>query len=169
MRGNGRFVPQRMSKISPRRVRSAGLKRTFVIVASRFNAPYVDGLIEHTRNELAVLAPGATISLHRVPGAFEIPIVVQEIAAKCQADAIIALGVILKGKTSHAENLARSVTNALQQIALDHSVPVLHAVLCLENEIEARERCLENEINRGVEAARAAVAMADTMSSLRRT
>jgi 6,7-dimethyl-8-ribityllumazine synthase len=157
-----------MSKIAPRRTRSAGLKRTFVIVASRFNGPYVDGLIDHTRNELAFLAPGATISLHRVPGAFEIPIVVQEIAAKREAAAIIALGVIFKGKTSHAENLARSVTNALQQIALEHSVPVLHAVLSLENETEARERCLENEINRGVEAARAAVAMADTMATLRR-
>ena len=72
-------------------------------------------------------------------------------------DAILALGVILQGKTSHAQNLSRSVTDALQRIALEHGVPVINAVLSLDNETQARERCLEEEINRGTEAARAAI------------
>ena len=60
-----------------------------------------------------------------------------------------------------------SVTDALQRIAVGHGVPVINAVLSFDNETQARERCLENKINRGTEAARAAVEMADVMSKLR--
>jgi 6,7-dimethyl-8-ribityllumazine synthase len=156
-----------MSSIVPPRPRIAGEKRTFTIVASQFNAEYVKGLVDHATNELRKLAPNTDIALHQVPGAFEIPIVVREVAAQKKADAIIALGVILKGKTSHAENLGRSVTDALQRIAVEHAVPVINAVLSLESEAQARERCLEDQINRGTEAARAAVQITDVMADLR--
>jgi len=156
-----------MSNISPPRPRDAGVKRSFTIVASQFNGQYVQGLINHATEELRTLSPGATISLQRVPGAFEIPIVVRELASQKKADAIIALAVILKGKTGHAANLSRSVTDALQRIAVDHGVPVINAVLSLDNENQARERCLKNKINRGTEAARAAVEIAGVMSKLR--
>jgi 6,7-dimethyl-8-ribityllumazine synthase len=73
----------------------------------------------------------------------------------------------LKGKTDHAQNLSRSVTDALQRIAVDHAVPVINAVLSFDDENQARERCLENKINRGTEAARAAVEIACVMSELR--
>jgi len=142
-------------------------KRAFHIVASEFNARYVQGLVDHATGELRALAPGAKISLQRVPGAFEIPVVVRELALQNKADAIIACGVILKGETNHAQNLSRSVTDALQRIAVGHGVPVINAVLSFENEEQARERCLENKINRGTEAARAAVEIADVMSNLR--
>ena len=144
-----------------------GGKRRFVIVASQFNSEYVQGLVDHATDELRALAPDAEITLHHVPGAFEIPIVVRELAARKQADAILALGVILKGKTSHAENLSRSVTDALQRIAIEHGVPVINAVLSLNDETEARERCLEKKINRGIEAARAAVNISNVMTDLR--
>jgi 6,7-dimethyl-8-ribityllumazine synthase len=157
-----------MSKLAPRRPRSQKASRHFAIVASLFNGQYVDGLVEHASQELRSLLPGADIALHRVAGAFEIPIVVREIAAGKKADAILALGVILQGKTSHAQNLARSVTDALQQIALDYGVPVINAVLSMETETQARERCLGSRINRGVEAARAAVQIAEVMRGLRR-
>jgi 6,7-dimethyl-8-ribityllumazine synthase len=157
-----------MSSNAPRRPRVDKGKRTFQIVASQFNVQYVQGLVDHAAEELNELAPGAAISIHRVPGSFEIPLVVRELARKKKADAIIACGVIMQGETSHAKNLSRSVTDALQQIAIEYGVAVINVVLSFNNEHQARERCLENRINRGTEAARAAVEMASVMSKLRR-
>jgi 6,7-dimethyl-8-ribityllumazine synthase len=156
-----------MSSSPPRRPRIRKAKRTFCIVASQFNAQYVQGLADHATRELRALARNATISLHRVPGAFEIPVVVRELALREKPDAIIACGVIMQGKTDHAQNLSRSVTDALQRIAVDHGVPVINVVLSFENETQARERCLENRINRGTKAARATVEIANVMSELR--
>ena len=156
-----------MPKIAPTRPRASDKQRTFIIVASQFNAPYVEGLVDHATEELRALAPNASVSVQRVPGAFEIPVVVRELALQEKADAVIACGVILKGKTDHAQNLSRSVTDALQRIAIGHGVPVINAVLSFDNETQARERCLEHKINRGTEAARAAVKIADVMSKLR--
>jgi 6,7-dimethyl-8-ribityllumazine synthase len=157
-----------MAKSAPSRPGIANSKRTFHIVASRFNKQYVDGLIDHATEELRALAPNATISLHRVPGSFEIPVVVRELASQNKADAIIACGVILQGETNHAQNLSRSVTDALQRIAIEHGVPVINAVLSFDNENQAQARCLENKINRGTEAARAAVEIANVLSKVRK-
>ncbi|PZR73129.1 MAG: 6,7-dimethyl-8-ribityllumazine synthase [Chthoniobacterales bacterium] len=157
-----------MSTLAPRRPGATRDKRHFAIVASLFNRLYVQGLVDHALAELRELAPSANIAVHQVPGAFEIPVVVREIALKKHAHAILALGVILQGKTSHAQNLARSVTDALQQIAIEHGVPVINAVLSLETEEQARERCLESEINRGTEAARAAVEVSEVLGKMRR-
>jgi 6,7-dimethyl-8-ribityllumazine synthase len=156
-----------MPKLAPSRPRSSGRKPHYEIVASLFNRPYVQGLVDHAVAELRALSPRADISIHQVPGAFEIPVIVREIAVKRKTQAILALGVILQGKTSHAENLARSVTDALQKIAVDHGVPVINAVLSLENEAQARARCLGSKINRGTEAARAAVTVGEVLEDLR--
>jgi 6,7-dimethyl-8-ribityllumazine synthase len=157
-----------MSNLISPRPRAVGVaKRHFPIVASQFNATYVQGLIDHATAELRALIPGATTSLLQVPGAFEIPLVVRELALQKRGDAIIAIGVILKGKTDHAENLSRSVTDALQRIAVAQGVPVINVVLSFDDEDQARERCLENEINRGTEAARAAVEISNVISKLR--
>ena len=156
-----------MSKASPSPPRIAKTRRTFHIVASRFNTQYVDGLIGHVTEELRALAPEGTILLHRVPGSFEIPVVAREIAVQNKADAIIACGVILQGETDHAQNLSRAVTDALQRIAIGHGVPVINAVLSFNDENQARARCLENKINRGTEAARAAVEIANVLSEVR--
>jgi 6,7-dimethyl-8-ribityllumazine synthase len=136
-------------------------------VASEFNGQYVQGLVDHAISELRALAPNATTSLYRVPGAFEIPVVVRELAAQNKADAVIACGVILQGETNHAQNLNRSVTDALQRIAVEQAVPVINVVLSFDNEDQARVRCLENRINRGTEAARAAVEIANVVADLR--
>ena len=156
-----------MSFAVPPRPRLVTSKRNYTLVVSKFNATYVQGLVNHATEELRTLVPGAVLTLHQVPGAFEIPIVVREVALQKTADAIIAIGVILKGNTSHAEHLSHSVTNALQQIALETGVPVINAVLGLENEEQARERCLETKINRGIEAARAAVEISSVLADLR--
>jgi 6,7-dimethyl-8-ribityllumazine synthase len=105
--------------------------------------------------------------LHRVPGSFEIPVVAREVAIQNKADAIIACGVILQGETDHAQNLSRSVTDALQRIAIEHGVPVINAVLRFDNQNQARARCIQDKINRGTEAARAAVEIADVLSEVR--
>ncbi|MEP6808607.1 MAG: 6,7-dimethyl-8-ribityllumazine synthase [Chthoniobacterales bacterium] len=149
------------------RPRLVSSKRNYTLVASKFNAIYVQGLVNHATEELRALVPGAVLTLHQVPGAFEIPIVVQEVARKKSADAIIAIGVIIKGSTNHAEHLSHSITAALQQIALEFGVPVINAVLGMENEQQAIERCLETRINRGIEAARAAVEISSVMAELR--
>jgi 6,7-dimethyl-8-ribityllumazine synthase len=156
-----------MSKAAESRPRADKRKRTFCIVASRFNTQYVDGLVDHAAAELRALAPKGAILVHRVPGAFEIPVVVREVASRQGADAIIACGVILQGETNHAQNLSRSVTDALQCIAIENSVPVINVVLSFDNEAQARARCLENKINRGTEAARAAVEIADVLADIR--
>jgi 6,7-dimethyl-8-ribityllumazine synthase len=102
-----------------------------------------------------------------VPGAFEIPVVVQELAVQERADVVIACGVILQGETNHAQNLSRSVTDALQRIAVEQAIPVINVVLSFDNEDQARARCLEDGINRGTEAARAAVEIANVLTDLR--
>jgi 6,7-dimethyl-8-ribityllumazine synthase len=156
-----------MSTLVPPRPRALSAKRNFAIVASKFNPEYVQGLVNHATAELRAQAIGANLALYQVPGAFEIPVVVRELAVQKRGDAILAVGVILKGQTDHADHLARSVTEALQRIVLDHGVPVIHCVLSLENEAHARERCLGNKINRGTEAARAAISIANLMLELR--
>ncbi len=157
-----------MSKSVPPRPHVIAAKRRFAIVASQFNAQYVQGLVDHAEKELRSLASSAAISIHRVPGSFEIPVVVRELARRKRADAIIACGVIMQGETNHAKNLSHSVTDALQRIAVDYGVPVINVVLSFDNGDQARERCLENRINRGTEAARAAVEIAGILSELRR-
>jgi 6,7-dimethyl-8-ribityllumazine synthase len=153
--------------ISPRPRVIGAAKRHFSIVASQFNPVYVHGLVDHFTAELRDLAPAATLTLYQVPGAFEIPVVVRELASQKRGDVVIAIGVILQGQTNHAENLTRSVTDALQRIAVTHGIPVINIVLTFDDESQARARCLENEINRGTEAARAAVEMSNVMSKLR--
>jgi 6,7-dimethyl-8-ribityllumazine synthase len=157
-----------MSQFVPPKPRVTSRKRRFALVASQFNTKYVQGLETHCTDELRTLSPASNITLHWVPGAFEIPIVVRERARQGNVDAIVALGVILQGETDHAQHLGQVVTQALQLISLEHGVPVIHAVLSLKNEEQARRRCLEDEINRGTEAARAAVEMANLLAKLRK-
>jgi 6,7-dimethyl-8-ribityllumazine synthase len=134
--------------------------RRLAVVASRYNKNYVDGLAESCLAELATLAPGSNIDVLRVPGAFEIPLAVQKLASSGKVDAVFAFGVIWKGETAHADLLATSVTNALLDISLRFEIPVLNEVLVLETDLQARQRCMPGgELNRGVEAARAAVRM----------
>jgi 6,7-dimethyl-8-ribityllumazine synthase len=157
-----------MSQYVSPKPRAIGAKREFVLVASQFNARYVQGLVSHCTGQLRALSPDSSIVVHLVPGAFEIPLVVREVALKKNADAIVALGVILQGETAHAQHLGQTVTSALQHISLEHGVPVIHAVLSLTDEAQARKRCLEDEHNRGAEAARAAFEMANLVADLRR-
>ena len=90
-----------MSKLMPSRPRQGTQRRTFAIVASEYNREFVDGLVDHAQRELNEISHAFNVMNFTVPGAFEIPLVVQEIAAKQEVDAIIALGVIIEGETAH--------------------------------------------------------------------
>ncbi len=127
----------------------------FAIVASNFNGEYVDGLLEAAE---AVLA-GHELTIVRVPGAFEIPLQVQGLARTKRFAAVIALGVVWQGKTAHAQEIVRAVTDALMRIMLETSVPVIHQVLSIATEAEARARCFGSKLNRGREAGEAALAL----------
>jgi len=158
-----------MSIFTPQRPRSAAARRNFAIVASQYNPEFVKALVDAACAELEELSPKSGIKIIEVPGAFEIPVVLQEVAASGTADVILALGVIIRGETAHADLIGRTVTDSLQKIALQFRVPVIHEVLLVDNEEQARARTLGESQNRGIEAARAAVQIADVMNEVKLT
>ena len=137
------------------------------IVASVYNAEYVDSMIDAA---LVTLAGSGVkdVELIRVPGAFEIPVVAARLARRkrLRPEAILCLGVILRGKTTHAEHIGHSVTQSLAQIATDTAVPMIHEVLLLENKAQAKARCISPKTNRGFEAAHTALVMAGLMREI---
>jgi 6,7-dimethyl-8-ribityllumazine synthase len=156
-----------MSSILPSRPRIASQRLNFAIVAGQYNSEFVNGLVSHARAELVEISPQFTITVYEVPGAFEIPLAVDEVAARGRMDAIIALGVIIEGETAHAALIGQTVTDSLQRIALNRKIPVIHEVLLVKNAEQARVRCLGEEINRGTEAARVAARMVTVLADIR--
>ena len=153
-----------MSSTPPRRPRIAKARRKFYIVASQFNAQFVQGLADHARQELRALAPDATISLHRVPGAFEIPFGIKSYwdANKYKDDrphAFIALGCVLRGDTPHFEYVCRGVTEGITQLNLSLPVPVIFGILTVDNDQQAQERIGGKHGHKGEEAAITALKM----------
>ncbi len=139
----------------------------FAIVASTYNPRYVDGMLRAAKAQLKA-AGAAEIKVLRVPGAFEVPVVAAALARQHPAwDAVICLGVILQGQTSHAEHVGEAVTQALAQLAVQAGVPMIHEVLVFTTEEQARVRCLSKEFNRGAEAAQTALKMARVMDEVR--
>lgn len=131
------------------------------IVAASYNAKYTDALVENCIAELEAAAPGVSVNVVRVPGAFEVPVMVKRAISVLDdtPDTVIALGVILRGSTAHADLIGTAVTNQLLSIACDTMTPVVHEVLLLDNEEQAFARCVASSLNRGREAARTAIAM----------
>jgi 6,7-dimethyl-8-ribityllumazine synthase len=137
----------------------------FAVVASRYNAEYVDAMLHAAREEL--LRAGAHVRIVRVPGAFEIPAAAARLAHARRYAAVICLGVIFQGETSHAQHIGWGVTHALAQIQVQHRLPVIHGVFVFEKVKHARVRCLGKKHNRGTEAAQTALEMARVMQNLR--
>ncbi|MDB4721544.1 6,7-dimethyl-8-ribityllumazine synthase [Verrucomicrobiales bacterium] len=145
--------------------RSIGSRRTISIVASLYNEELVNSLLNSTIEELRRIMPTITVPVYRVPGAFEIPVCAKHLIENNPNDALIALGVIIKGETDHADLVGTTVTTSLQNLALANNVPIIHEVLLTENREQAIERC-QGDKNRGKEAARSAVTMAELFFSM---
>ncbi len=139
----------------------------FVIVASRFNQRYVDSMLAAARAELR-RARADSIEVFRVPGAFEIPVVAARLAGLRPTPfaAIMCLGVIFRGETTHAQHIGEAVSLALAQLQTARQVPIIHGVYLFENQEQARVRCLDKNHNRGRELARTALEMAALMRTL---
>ena len=154
-----------LQKIQRRKIQSN--TATFAIIASKYNARYVDAMLRAAKTELQ-RAGAKKIEIVRVPGAYEIPVVASRLARDRGAalSAVICLGVILRGQTVHADHIGRAVSQALMEIQLRYEIPVVHEVLLLENEEQARARCLGKKYNRGLEAAQAALEMARVMGGI---
>jgi len=131
-------------------------KFRFALVVSLFNREYTDALLASAQAGLK----GHDLKIVRVPGAYEIPLQVQRLARTKRYAAVLALGVVWQGRTIHAQEILRAVTDALMRISLETDVPVLHQVLAVSTEAEARARCMGVKLNRGREAAQAALSLA---------
>ena len=130
----------------------------FCIVASRFNdfivARLVDGAVD------ALVRHGATrasITIVRVPGSWELPLTVKRVADAGKVDAIIALGALIRGATSHFDHIAGEVSKGLAQVSLASGVPVSFGVLTTDSIEQAIERAGSKAGNKGADAAMAAI------------
>jgi 6,7-dimethyl-8-ribityllumazine synthase len=130
----------------------------FAIVASRWNDSLVSRLIDGARNALAELsADEKAIEVFRVPGSFEIPLCALKAAESGKFDAVICLGVIIRGDTPHFEYIAAETTRGIGEAGLKTGVPLLFGVITAENEGQANDRAGVKLGNKGFEAATAAV------------
>lgn len=149
-----------MSFSPPPPVSLDGSACRFGIVAARYNPEFVDALVTQVRAYLRqAQVREEAIELWRVPGSNEIPVAVAGMLARADFDAVVALGVIVRGDTIHYEVIATSSAQALQAAALAARVPVINGIVVAENEEQARDRCL-GRVNRGAEFAWAALEMA---------
>ena len=94
-----------------------------------------------------------------VPGSFELPLVAKRLAESGLYDAVLCLGCVIRGQTSHYEHVAYSASQGILQAGLDTAVPVLFGVLTTENVEQARARAGDGDVNKGVETANAALEM----------
>lgn len=128
-----------------------------VVVASRYNAEFVEPMVAKALEEITCIEPNTKTEVVHAPGSFEIPHLAKRAIEHLKADAVICLGVIFQGETGHADLIAASVSDTLCRMSVETLTPVIHGVLLLDSKDQAQARCLGAEINRGTEAARAAI------------
>jgi len=139
----------------------------FVLVASRFNHFIVDRLVEGALD--AIVRHGgsaANVTIVRVPGAWEIPLVVRRVAEQKSVSAIIALGAVIRGSTPHFDYVAAEVTKGIAHVSLQTGVPVTFGVLTTDSIEQAIERAGTKAGNKGWEAAVSAIEMVSLASAL---
>ena len=146
----------------------SGAGRRFAVVASRFNSrtgdQLVAGAIECLRRHGVETGD---IHLVRVPGAWEIPQAAEQLAATGNVDALIAVGVVIRGETPHFEYICSACSQGLMRISERHRLPVGFGVLTCDTSEQAQERAGGKAGNKGWEAAVAALEMADLFARLR--
>ena len=149
-----------MSRSAPVPLPIPGARLKVAIAAARYNGRLVDALLARATSTLRKAGVSErNLAIVRVPGSGELPVAAQFLAEHFRPDAVLALGVIIRGDTIHYELIAEAVTHALQRVALDCRCPTINGVVVAESEAQAEARCL-GKINRGDEFAQAALAMA---------
>jgi 6,7-dimethyl-8-ribityllumazine synthase len=139
----------------------------FALVAARFNGTIVDDLIGGTVD--ALLRHGvadAAIDIVRVPGSFEIPLVASRLANSTRYVAIICLGVVIRGETTHYDHVAGTATSGIARAALESGVPVIFGVLTTETLEQAINRAGVKAGNKGFDAGMAAIEMVNLLAKL---
>lgn len=130
------------------------------IVVSLFNREITQELVDGAINRLTSKGISSDdITLIDVPGAIEIPLLVQQLAKTKEYSVIIALGAVIRGETTHYDYVCEQVSMGLQRVALDYDLPVIFGVLTTENESQAWDRLGGKHGHKGMDAADAALAM----------
>ena len=138
------------------------------IVCARFNEFFVGKLLDGAMD--AFVRHGgnpADVEVAWVPGSFELPFAVSRMLARGGYDAVIALGCVIQGATTHASQINNQVSKGLGQLGMDSGVPVIYGVLTTENLEQAIERSGTKAGNKGVDAALAAIEMANLNKAIR--
>src|SRR5262245_4769276 len=139
----------------------------FAIVVSRYNEHTIGKLLNGAAETLqAAGVPDKEIDVAWVPGAWEIPLVAQRLVRSGQFAAVLCLGAVIKGETTHDEHINRQVSLSLGQIAIETGVPVLFGVLTCNTVEQAIHRSGGNVGNKGVECAQAALEMVRLLAKL---
>jgi 6,7-dimethyl-8-ribityllumazine synthase len=137
------------------------------VVAARFNAGIVDRLVDGALETLAAAGiTGEDLMLVRVPGAWELPVAAQRIAFQGRFEAIVALGCVIRGDTSHYETIVAESARGLMDATRATGVPITNGVLTCEDVEQALARAGGSLGNKGAEAASAALEMADLLRRL---
>ena len=132
------------------------------VVAARFNAHVVDELLAGCLRRLAAMGlPEASVEVHRVPGAFELPVAAKVLARTGRFGAVICLGCVIRGDTPHFDYVAGECARGIQQVAIDEALPVVFGVLTTNTEEQALARVGGSHGHAGERAAEAAAEMVD--------
>lgn len=154
-----------MGQIIEGELRAGGLR--FGIVASRWNDMIVSRLVGGAQDALVRLGADASdITLVRVPGSFEIPLVAKKMAATGRYDAIICVGAVIRGETPHFDYIAAEVTKGLAVAGFETGIPVTYGIITADTVEQAINRAGVKAGNKGFEAAMSAVEMANLMKEL---
>ena len=141
--------------------------KKFAIIVARFNSFISEKLLEGALDTLIRSgALDADIDVARVPGAFEIPLIAKKMAASQKYDAVICLGVVIRGATPHFDVVVNEVSKGSVQVGLETGVPVIFGVLTTETIEQAIERSGTKAGNKGAEVAVAAIEMANLIVNL---
>ena len=137
------------------------------IVVSRFNSFLTEQLVKGAVDAFVRLGGDERkLTLVRVPGAYEIPVVAQKLAAKGSFDAVVCLGAVVQGATSHAALINGTTSMAFAKIALKTGVPVLDGIVAADNLEQAVERCGTKQGNKGFAAMQAAIETANAIKQI---
>ncbi len=139
----------------------------FCLVVARFNSFIVESLLEGAIDTIKRHgAAESDITVVRVPGAFEMPLVVEKVAASGNYDAVVALGAVIRGGTPHFEYVAGECVKGIAQVTLKHGVPVSFGVLTVDTIEQAIERAGTKAGNKGGEAAMSAIEMVNLLRQI---